>query len=286
MWSPTRQWPPTLTTRLHDRTGGVPLFVEEFAKVLQPAVAGDSAGATARAVLALGEIPATLQDLLMARLDRIDGDRAVVQLAAALGREFRYEMIAAVAAMDDVTLQEELQKLVQAEILYQKGRPPGAHYTFKHALLENAAYKSMLKPKRREFHQRIAETLVTRFQTAETHPEVVALHFTEAGLTRKGADFGRAPGSKPDSARPSTRRSTISQRVCHCWTRCRPRLIATRRSSVTVVPLAPAYIATCGNAAPEVGPILSRARELCEQLGDPMQLFAIMLVLGMASGAR
>ena len=84
----------------------------------------------------------------MARLDRIDGDRAVVQLAATLGREFRYEMIAAVAAMDDVTLQEELQKLVQAEILYRQGRPPGAHYTFKHALLENAAYNSMLKPKR------------------------------------------------------------------------------------------------------------------------------------------
>ena len=266
-----------LTTRLHDRTGGVPLFVEEFAKVLQPAVAGDSAGATARAVLALGEIPATLQDLLMARLDRIDGDRAVVQLAATLGREFRYEMIAAVAAMDDVTLQEELQKLVQAEILYQKGRPPGAHYTFKHALLENAAYNSMLKPKRREFHQRIAETLVTRFQTAETHPELVALHFTEAGLTRKGADYWLSAGVK------ARQRSAEHEAINHLTKGLSllDGLEASPDRDQQILhylgALAPAYIAIRGYAAPEVGPILSRARALCEQLGEPVQLFAIML---------
>ena len=136
------------------------------------------------------EIPATLQDLVMARLDRMEGDREVAQLAAVLGREFSYELLAAVAAQDEPALQAELAKLVQAEILYPKGRPPRCTYIFKHALLEDALYNALVKGKRQQFHRRIAEALETRFpQTVATQPELLAYHFTEAGLTEKAIGY-------------------------------------------------------------------------------------------------
>ena len=99
----------------------------------------------------------------MARLDRMEGDRDVAQLAATLGREFGHELLAAVASVDEPTLQAELAKLVQAEILYPKGRPPRCTYIFKHALLEDALYNALVKGKRQQFHRRIAEVLEARF---------------------------------------------------------------------------------------------------------------------------
>ena len=117
----------------------------------------------------------------------MEGERDVAQLAAALGREFSYELLAAVAGVDEPTLQAELAKLVQAEILYPKGRPPRCTYIFKHALLEDALYNALVKGKRQQFHRRIAEVLEARFpQTVETQPELLAHHFTEAGLTETG----------------------------------------------------------------------------------------------------
>src|SRR5581483_7468093 len=101
-------------------------------------------------------------DLVMARLDRVEGERELAQLAATLGREFSQELLSAVAALDEPTLQAELAKLVQAEILYQKGRPPRCTYTFKHALLEDALYNALVKGERQRFHRRIAVVLEGR----------------------------------------------------------------------------------------------------------------------------
>ena len=136
------------------------------------------------------EIPATLQDLVMARLDRMVGDQEVVQIAAVLGREFSYELLAAVAAHDEATLRAELAELVQAEILYPKGQPPRCTYIFKHALLEDALYNALVKSKRQPLHGRIAAALETHFpQTAATQPELLAYHCTEAGLTEKAIGY-------------------------------------------------------------------------------------------------
>ena len=184
--------PEAVVEQVYDRAGGVPLFVEEFTKMVQESGVLDQAGeggARAKALLAR-EIPATLQDLVMARLDRMEGDREVAQLAATLGREFSYELLAAVATVDEPTLQAELAKLVQAEILYPKGRPPRCTYIFKHALLEDALYNALVKGKRQQFHRRIAEALEARFpQTVATQPELLAHHFTEAGLTEKAIGY-------------------------------------------------------------------------------------------------
>ena len=116
----------------------------------------------------------------------MEGDRELAQLASALGREFSYELVKAVSDLDESTLASELGKFVQAEILFQKGRVPTSTYIFKHALLEDALYNAMVKSHRQQCHDRIAQTLVSQFAlTVQVQPEVVAHHFSEAGLTEK-----------------------------------------------------------------------------------------------------
>jgi class 3 adenylate cyclase/tetratricopeptide (TPR) repeat protein len=272
--------PDALVDQVYDRAGGVPLFVEEFMKMVEESGMPDSSGqgGPLGKGLAGHEIPATLQDLIMARLDRMEGEREVAQLAATLGREFSYELLAAVAAADEPALQAELAKLVQAELLFQKGRPPRATYVFKHALLEDALYSALVKGKRQEFHRRIAEVLETRFpQTVETQPELVAHHFAEAGLSWKAIGYWLKAGQR------SRDRSAVHEAIGHLTTGLAvlETLEETRERAAWELQfltlLGPAYIAARGYAAPEVGPTLLRARELCQQGDDHQQLFGIML---------
>jgi predicted ATPase len=129
-------------------------------------------------------IPDTLQDALMARLDQLNRAKEVAQLGAVLGREFAYELLQAIASQDENALQEGLVQLVQAELLYQRGRPPRARYIFKHALIQDAAYASLLKSTRQQVHQQVAQALEAQFpETVAAQPELVAQHYTEAGLT-------------------------------------------------------------------------------------------------------
>jgi serine/threonine protein kinase/tetratricopeptide (TPR) repeat protein len=269
-----------LIEQIYDRTGGVPLFVEEFTKMVQEsaAPAGAGEGGAPAAVIPAHQIPATLQDLMNARLDRMEGEQEVAQLAATLGREFSHELLAAVATQDEADLQSELDKLVHAEILYCKGRPPGCTYTFKHALLEDALYNSLVKSKRQEFHQRAAAALEARFpQTVEHRPELLAHHFTEAGLAERAVGYWLRAGLR------SKERSADVEAIGHLTKGL--ALLNTLGESPErdgrelqfLTTLGPAYIAVRGYAAPEVGPILQRARELCERIGDPKQLFGIML---------
>lgn len=203
--------PEAVVEQIYDRSGGVPLFVEEFTKMVQecgmPGPPGEGAQANNRLSR---EIPATLQDLVMTRLDRMESERELAQLAATLGREFRYELLAAVAALDEATLQAELARLVQAEILYAKGRPPACSYIFKHALLEDALYNGLVKNKRQQLHLRIGESLEAQFpQTAETQPELLGHHFTEAGLTPKAVGYWLKAGRRCRGARLGAKRSAI-----------------------------------------------------------------------------
>ena len=271
--------PDALVEQVYDRTSGVPLFVEEFTKMVQESGVLNQAMESGSGTMTLlaREIPATLQDLVMARLDRMEGEREVAQLAAVLGREFSYELLAAVAALDEPTLQAELAKLVQAEILYSKGRPPRCTYIFKHALLEDALYNALVKDKRQLFHQRIVETLETRFpQTVEAQPELLAHHFTEGGLPRKAIGYWLKAGLR------SRVRFANVEAIGHLSKGL--DLLGTLEESPErdiqelefLNPLGTAYIAVHGYAAPQVGPVYQRARELCERSGQPAQLFAIM----------
>jgi predicted ATPase len=272
--------PEALVEQVFDRAGGVPLFVEEFTKMVQESGVLDQSGerGTGTQVLLGREIPTTLQDLVTARLDRMEGEREVAQLAAVLGRVFGYDLLAAVSTVDASTLQADLAKLVQAEILYPKGRPPQCTYLFKHALLEDALYNALVKSKRQQFHRRFAEVLETQFpQTVQTRPELLAHHFTEADLAEKAVGYWLKAGlrSREQSAEiEAISHLTRGLELLQTWEEFPERDV---RELELLSPLGTAYIAASGYAAPDVGSVFDRARARCERVGKPPQLFALML---------
>jgi serine/threonine protein kinase/predicted ATPase len=268
----------SVVDQVYQRAGGVPLFIEEFTKLLQPS---DSAPveAPAKSAGASREIPATIQDLIMARVDRIEGDREMAQLAAVLGHEFNHDLLTAVARLEESALSAEMRQLVRADIIHQRGRPPNCVYTFKHALLEDALYNSMVKSTRQQFHRRIAEVLEAEFGLllAETRPELLAHHFTEAGLPEKAVRYWLQAGLR------SRERSAEVEAIGHLTRGLAliPLLPESAERDALELellgPLGTAYIAARGYAAPEVGPIFQRARALCEHVGEPRQWLAMLL---------
>jgi predicted ATPase len=139
-------------------------------------------------------IPATLQDSLMSRLDRLVTAKAVAQYASVIGRQFSYELLHAVAQLDEPTLQRELGRLVEAELVYQRGLPPHATYTFKYALIQDTAYASLLRSTRQGYHRRIAEVLEERFPETTEQPALLAHHYTEAGLPEQAVHYWQRAG--------------------------------------------------------------------------------------------
>ncbi|MGE0825007.1 MAG: adenylate/guanylate cyclase domain-containing protein [Candidatus Binatia bacterium] len=202
-----KQLPPDVIEQIRLKTDGVPLFIEELTKSVIESATG--VGAQHAAPLQLA-IPATLQEALLARLDRLSTARQVAQLGATLGREFAYELLLAVAPMSEVDLQTALAKLVEAEILYQRGIGEQARYVFKHALIQDTAYQSLLKSTRQQYHQQIAQVLEERFsQTKKTQPELFAYHCTEAGLIEQAIPYWQQAGQK------ATERSAHTEAINH-----------------------------------------------------------------------
>jgi class 3 adenylate cyclase/tetratricopeptide (TPR) repeat protein len=180
-----RVLPEEVLAQIIARTDGIPLFIEELVKsVLESDLLVETAGRLRlNGPLPPFAIPATLQDSLMERLDRLAPVRGVAQIGAAIGREFSFSLIAAVAGIDADKLASALAQLEDAELVFRRGTPPGAVYTFKHALVQDTAYGSLLRSRRQRLHQQIAQTICDQFpEQAETEPEVIARHFTEAAL--------------------------------------------------------------------------------------------------------
>ena len=184
--------PPDLIDAVVARTDGVPLFVEELTKSVV-----ESVGAHSGVPLQTLAIPATLHDALMARLDRLGMAKDVAQLGATIGREFSYELLQAVSLLDEGTLQHGLKQLVAAELVYQRGLAPQAHYLFKHALIQDTAYQSLLKSTRQKYHSQIAQVLEERFaEMKETQPELLAHHYTEARLIEQAVPYWQQAGQR------------------------------------------------------------------------------------------
>jgi class 3 adenylate cyclase len=259
------------------KTDGVPLFIEELTKMV---VEAETDGGTQRAVpLPLG-IPSTLQDALMARLDRLGTAKEVAQQGAVVGRELTYEVLSAVSPLTEAALQHELTKLVEAELLYQRGRPPKATYLFKHALVQETAYQSLLKSTRQQYHRQIAQVFEARFtETTETQPELVAHHYTEAGLGAQAIVYWQRAGER------AVQRSANAEAISHLTKGLEllttlPDTPERNRQELTLrTALGPALIATKGNAAPEVEQTYARAVELCRQVGETSQLFPVLFGL-------
>jgi class 3 adenylate cyclase len=176
--------PPGLLEQIVERTDGVPLFVEELTKSILESGALTDAGDRYESAPSGSNIiiPTTLRDSLMARLDRLTPVKEIAQIAAAIGREFSYELLAAVVPMSQAQLDGGLDKLTESGLAFRRGTPPEATYTFKHALVQDAAYDSLLKSRRQEIHRKIAGALEERHpQLIQTEPEVLAHHYTQAG---------------------------------------------------------------------------------------------------------
>ena len=261
------------------RTDGVPLFVEELTKMLLESdfLHEEADHYALTGPLSAVAIPTTLHDSLMARLDRLPMVREVAQLGAVLGREFAYEMLQSLAAVEESTLQDRLAQLVDSELLYQRGRPPRAKYIFKHALVQDAAYASLLRSTRQAYHQQVARMLEVRFpETIEAEPELVAHHYTETGCHEQAVDYWQHAGQR------AVQRSANVEAIAHL--RQGIELLATlpdtsertQQELTFHTTLGPALMATKGYGAPEVGQVYSRARELCPQVGETPELFTAL----------
>jgi class 3 adenylate cyclase/predicted ATPase len=277
-----KRLPDEVRAHIVARTDGVPLFVEELTKmVLESGWLQEHSDHYALiGPLPALAIPMTLHDSLMARLDRLATVKIVAQLGAALGRAFSYALLQAVSPLDEAPLQQALAQLVEAELLYQRGRPPLATYLFKHALIQDTAYQSLLKSTRQQFHLRIARVLEARFtDIAETEPEVLAHHYTEAGLLEHAISFWQRAG------RQAARRSAHLEAIAH-FTRGLELLAALpetperdQHELTLQMALGASLLVTQGSAAPEVEQAYTRALALCRQEAQPEQLARILFAL-------
>jgi predicted ATPase len=198
-------------------------------------------------------------------------------MGATIGRQFAYALLQAVSPLDASALQRELGRLVEAELLYQRGLPPQATYTFKHALIQDAAYQSLLRSTRQQYHQRIALVLEAQFpETAAAEPELLAHHCTEAGLTEKAVDYWHKAGQR------ASERSAHVEAISHLRTGL--ALLQTlfetpehtRREVDLLIALGTSLVATKSYAAHEVGETYRRAQHFCQYLADPHQLFPVL----------
>jgi predicted ATPase len=201
--------PADVTAEIVERTDGIPLFVEEMTKAVLEAGSEDEARQTAAAMPSPAlAVPASLHASLMARLDRLGPAKDVAQIGAAIGREFSHALLAAVVRKPEAELRSALDRLIAAGLLFRQGVPPQATYLFKHALLQDAAYGTLLREPRRALHAHIAETLESQFgEIAENHPELLARHCTEASLIEK------AVGLWGKAAQRSLERSALVEAV-------------------------------------------------------------------------
>jgi TOMM system kinase/cyclase fusion protein len=271
--------PTELVEQIIAKTDGVPLFVEELVKmILESGLVREQADRyMLTGPLPPLAIPSTLHDSLTARLDRLATARELIQLGAVLGREFVYELLQAVSPVEERALQQGLAQLVEAELVYQRGLPPHSRYVFKHALIQDAAYQSLLKSTRQQYHQRIAQVLETQFPAiAEPQPELVAHHYTEAGLSAQAIAYWQRAGQQAsgraayvEAINHLTKGLALLDTLPDPSDRCQHEL-------TLQITLGGPLIASKGFAAPEVENAYARARALCQQVGETPQLFPVL----------
>ena len=257
-----------------ERTGGVPLFVEEVTRLLLERGEQNDIHA----------IPPTLQQSLMARLDRLGPARELAQIGSVIGRDFSYALLRTVAGMDDTPLQAALDRLADADILLVQGLPPDADYRFKHALIQDAAYENLLKSRRLILHRRVGETLRDQFAgTAAAEPELLAHHFSQAGMTEAAIEWWGKAGQR------SVERSALVEAVAQL-TRALdqigtlPSTPALRQEQIRLqAALITPLVHVKGYTAPETKAAIEQARLLIEQaeaLGeppeDPLLVFSVL----------
>ncbi|MEX2015633.1 MAG: adenylate/guanylate cyclase domain-containing protein, partial [Candidatus Hydrogenedentales bacterium] len=275
--SADRPLPAEVVMQILQKADGIPLFIEELTKMVLELKSGAKAGNMGSGTL---EIPATLRDSLMARLDGLAVDKRVTQMGAALGREFSYELIAALMPLAQDDLRAQLAALVAAELIEQRGVPPHSDYKFRQALIQETAYHAMLRATRRQVHRRIGEVLSSQFpRVAREQPEIIAKHMTEAG------DYAAAITQWERAGRRALAQSANVEAVSHF-----ERAVALVRTMDQTpqglaaelglqAQLGTALMSTRGYAAAEVERAFKRAWQLCQKAGAAPQLLQVRLGL-------
>jgi predicted ATPase len=271
--------PAEVAAQIVAKTDGVPLFVEELTKaVLESGLLKDTGERYELAgPLPPLAIPATLHDSLLARLDRLAPVKEVAQIGAAIGREFSYALLAAVANQPETQLHAAIDQLVSSELVFRRGTPPDATYSFKHALVQDTAYGTLLKSRRQHLHARIAQVLEEQFpEMADNEPELLAHHCAQAGLADRAAAYWH------EAAQLALARSAAAEAIAQL-SRGLDLLQSLpdgperdRRELDLQVAMGGASLAANGWGAPETGRAYARARELCERLGEIRQLFPVL----------
>jgi len=271
--------PTEVVAYIVNKTDGVPLFVEELTKAFLEAdiLREEADHYSLRGPLTEVAVPTTLKDSLMARLDRLPMVREVAQLAAVLGREFAYEQLQALAGVEEKILQDGLAQLVDTELLYRRGRASQATYSFRHALVQDVAYHSLLRRTREQYHEQVAQLLASQHpEVVKNEPEVIAHHYTEAGNAEQAVIYWEKAG------RRTSQQSANLEAVAHFtkgleMLQSLPDTPERRQRELNMqVALGPVLIAAKGYAAQEVEKVYSRARELCEQLEASSEHFVVL----------
>ncbi len=281
--------PDEVLSQILARTDGVPLFVEELTKtVLESGQLQERSGEyVLEQPLPSLAIPMTLHASLMARLDRLASVRDVAQIAAVIGREFNYELLSDLASMPKTKLDEALEQLVQAELIFRRGTIPHAAFSFKHALMRDAAYGGLLKSRRAQLHALLAKILEQKYPSlVEAQPETLAQHLSEAGLLDEAVRYWLQAGRK------AAQRSANIEAIAHLQKGLKalaamPDGAQRDRTELDfAMVLGPSLIATQGPAGADAMPLFKRARELCVQLGDPPESLQVMFWLTTSSVMR
>ena len=270
-----RALPVAVVSGILARSDGVPLFVEEITRaVIDAQGRKEGEAGTGEGSLEAVEIPATLKDSLMARLDRLEEGKSVAQAAAAIGRNFAYDLLSTVAGGDEASLRQGLRQLESAGLIQRRGEPPAAMYSFRHALIREIAYESMLRRRRKALHGAIAKALEASFpDIAETQPEQLGRHYARAG------DEERAIGYYERAGRRAAQRSAFVEAVRHferaleLTAKIEASSPQLERKAALWSAIAPSLLVTRGYASHDVEEAYRRADELNAQLGDPARLF-------------
>ncbi len=274
-----RALPPEVLEQVVARTDGVPLFVEELTRMVLESglLEEESDRYVLKGPLPPLAIPATLQDSLMARLDRLAPAKQVAQTAAAIGRTFRHDLLMAVAGLEEAKLIEALGQLNDAGLVFRQGAPPTAIYTFKHALLQRAAYESLLKSQRQRLHARIATMLEEQFpEVAESAPEVIGQHYGEAGLAEPAIEWWCRAGQRAVARSTGVEAIAILGKALDLLDSQSDRVRLRDRELDILTALGSALISTKGYTAEETERIYRRAQALLENIGESARAFPIL----------
>ncbi|MQW65380.1 AAA family ATPase [Sinorhizobium meliloti] len=274
-----RVLPTEVLDQIVAKTDGVPLFVEELTRaILETSLLKDEGDhyALARPLSAIS-IPATLHESLLARLDRLAPAREVTQVAAAIGREFSHELLVTAAPLQTSEVEEALEDLIASGLVFRHGTPPQLTYSFKHALVRDAAYATLVRTKRQRLHAAIATAIEQRFpEMVQTQPELLAQHYAEAGRLEPAVNYWLRAGQAEIARSATTEAITHLTRGLELLGGLPDDAARWRKELELQVALSVALMTAKGWAAPEVGRANARARKLCERLGDKSRLFPVL----------